>query len=751
MRSRVTLGKYIIYCVLVSLLVMILTSAFMGFMSFNMDYRIIIGISVGTNLLLYLIYLYPIVGIILAALIPSASAAYYFINSSSFTRIVQSGWNIITECFIWFSGYMFAVPGINSLYMNIITALFIILITIALFFLITVKKYVVFSLIAGAVALSFMWLFRYDNALDYIQKYVFICFITYGFVNYDCRETGWKLKRDKYSKTIIIGWMASTLIAMALVFLVTDMLPNNINAVNFQWVNENVFSKFSSINFRDFGNMSKGELSDRFSISSMGFQEGPSKLGGAVRLSNRLLLKVQVDGKIDTPIYLRGAVKNFYSGTMWTKTGSLLSYPGNNNSILNHLLVNDSMVKESEDVAITVYPQSISTTSLFSIWKPHRVESDVDSYTYYNDGEIYLQNSKIGIKQYKITSSVPKIYSDELKNAPKLMDARNTMYQYLELPDSLPERVRSLTLQITDKYDNDYDKAVAIQDYLRSTYPYTLDTSTVPDGRDFVDYFLFEEKKGYCTYFASAMVLMSRISGIPSRYVEGFIINSSDTDESGIYKVTSDRAHAWVELNFDKYGWFRFEPTSAYQAADYEMPATTDDAAYNPEDSEEVANIPLPGRNKDLEKDTGDTGEMNGTKAIPWEIYTAGIISLIIILKLGFKAYYREAGVRKADKLSGKEAAAEYFSFLEKKLKAGGFERPAGETPSEFAKRISESLSRYGIDIIDVINSFGSVRFGNNKLDVELRDKFKNTIKIADKLIRARRGFIRYIAMKYII
>jgi hypothetical protein len=86
-----------------------------------------------------------------------------------------------------------------------------------------------------------------------------------------------------------------------------------------------------------------------------------------------------------------------------------------------------------------------------------------------------------------------------------------------------------------------------IINYLSFTYPYSLDVSQVPEDTDFIDYFLFNEKKGYCTYFASAATIMFRIAGIPSRYVEGFNMDG-ERDSSGFYIVRNHKAHAWTEI-----------------------------------------------------------------------------------------------------------------------------------------------------------------------------------------------------------
>ena len=116
------------------------------------------------------------------------------------------------------------------------------------------------------------------------------------------------------------------------------------------------------------------------------------------------------------------------------------------------------------------------------------------------------------------------------------------------------ERMEELVKSITDGLGSAYDKAVAIEAYLRSHCKYNKKTDL--RGYDnFVDAFLFEVKKGYCVHYASAMAVMLRIAGVPSRYVSGYHFNYRTT------AVMSSDAHAWVEAYISGIGWVPFEPT----------------------------------------------------------------------------------------------------------------------------------------------------------------------------------------------
>ncbi len=97
---------------------------------------------------------------------------------------------------------------------------------------------------------------------------------------------------------------------------------------------------------------------------------------------------------------------------------------------------------------------------------------------------------------------------------------------YLQLPASLPQRVRDLARRIAAGAATPYDKAVRIQDYLRQSYPYDLKTPPPPGGRDAVDYFLFDAPGGFCTYYASAMAVMLRSQGVAARVATGYATGS---------------------------------------------------------------------------------------------------------------------------------------------------------------------------------------------------------------------------------
>jgi transglutaminase-like putative cysteine protease len=129
---------------------------------------------------------------------------------------------------------------------------------------------------------------------------------------------------------------------------------------------------------------------------------------------------------------------------------------------------------------------------------------------------------------------------------------------YLQLPEMDP-RIRALARTATQGAQNPYDKAAALEKYLKTKFSYTLNLTGNP-GKDPLAHFLFETRAGHCEYFASSMTVMLRTLGIPSREVNGFLPGEFN-DLGGDYIVRASDAHSWVEAYFPGSGWIVFDPT----------------------------------------------------------------------------------------------------------------------------------------------------------------------------------------------
>jgi transglutaminase-like putative cysteine protease len=149
------------------------------------------------------------------------------------------------------------------------------------------------------------------------------------------------------------------------------------------------------------------------------------------------------------------------------------------------------------------------------------------------------------------------------RNVPRLRAASTDYPQdirgtYLQLP-KLDPRIAELARQITERAQTPFDKTITLENYLRSHYAYNLNLTGKP-GDDPLAHFLFETRSGHCEYFASAMAIMLRTLGIPTREVNGFLPGEyNDLGED--YIVRASDAHSWVEVYFPGTGWMTFDPT----------------------------------------------------------------------------------------------------------------------------------------------------------------------------------------------
>lgn len=136
---------------------------------------------------------------------------------------------------------------------------------------------------------------------------------------------------------------------------------------------------------------------------------------------------------------------------------------------------------------------------------------------------------------------------------------------YLQIPQGYSQRVMDLAGQITATALSPYEKTVAITRYLRERILYKPKIQPTPANRDPIEYFLFSSREGFCTYYASAEVLLLRAAGIPARLVVGFAQGEYD-EGSKSYLVRMKNMHAWPEVYFQEYGWVVFEPTVIYES-----------------------------------------------------------------------------------------------------------------------------------------------------------------------------------------
>lgn len=231
------------------------------------------------------------------------------------------------------------------------------------------------------------------------------------------------------------------------------------------------------------------------------------------------------------------------------------------------------------------------------------------------------------------------------------------------VPKDVPDEILRLTHDITKDAATPVLKAAAIQAYLADPRNFAYST-TAPqgDGYDVLVNFLTKDKAGYCVHFASAMALMARLEGIPSRVSVGFLPGEKKGDH---WEVKASNMHAWPELYFDGYGWVRFEPTSRVASApDWTMvsesvkPLPSASASVGqssaPASQQSVSKSPTPSASASTPKTGGDDGQGAG---LPWGkilAWSAGALGLLLLL--ASPALLRVARRRRRLSLTGEDA-----------------------------------------------------------------------------------------------
>lgn len=181
--------------------------------------------------------------------------------------------------------------------------------------------------------------------------------------------------------------------------------------------------------------------------------------------------------------------------------------------------------------------------------------------------DMFATSLKENATTYRADSTVLVVSGAELKEIEPLYPSWITE-RYLQLPEDIPGRVIGLARDLTATKSTPYERALAIEAYLRE-YTYDLNVPYPPSGHDIADYFLFDLKRGYCDYYATAMVVLARAAGLPARMVVGYATGTYDMANAR-YIVTEADAHAWPEVYFPVYGWVPFEPTAVYMLPEHE-------------------------------------------------------------------------------------------------------------------------------------------------------------------------------------
>lgn len=535
-----------------------------------------------------------------------------------------------------------------------------------------------------------------------------------------------------------------------------------------------------------------------FTVTFSGYSEDNKELGGELNLNKDIDLKVTTQNKSTGAGYLIGAISDTYTGRSWEKSKRDSEYEYED-YIYDFYELLSAFAKEeiggndlfdivkSRNYNIEYY--HIKTRSIFYPLKTNYINFNgnlklietpqgaflskkikgngfryqVNYYELNLNHELFQKMLRNGVKDREFVSL------EELKNTAKVvfnydisqMDvnperlrkdlscrAKEIKTYYTLLPDSLPERVKILAKEITKDYENDYDKLKAIESYL-NTLSYTTKMEKTPVGEDFVDYFLFHQKEGYCTYFASAFGVLARCLGIPTRYIEGFIVDYEDIEEYGVYNVRSSSAHAWVEAYLEGVGWIPFEPTPKYYEARYTKWKEDRKDKYRDFDNPYTWKpSSQPSHEELISKEGSLRNSQNEEKnyLVPFAIAVTSILLIFIVITI---IYYKILTYKYKKKFEKASANGKLFLVMDEilhYLKMEGFKLWDDDTLLTFARRIGSKVHFNGTDFMKVANIFMGVRYGEYEVsEKELKEviEFLKSFKYhLEKRLGKRRMFL---------
>ena len=293
---------------------------------------------------------------------------------------------------------------------------------------------------------------------------------------------------------------------------------------------------------------------------------------GRIQQSSAVVMHVKFDGPHPSELRLRGMTLTHFDGQNWMATQHI-GNPGVRvfqtfqfpvpSATENPEVRNFVVGRSARLVQYRVILEPLGSNILFVVPTPRALFGNMRQvYESFDDSVESLDRDRMP-SSYSGVSDISTPNLDDLKRMrgeiPPGMPER-----YLELPPNLDPRIARLAEQTTRNQRSIYEKAASVERYLTTNFGYTLELPSTPHA-DPIAYFLFERKRGHCEYFASAMAVMLRAEGIPSRVVTGFR-GGEFNNLTGSYIIRARDAHAWVEAYIPNRGWLAFDPTPAGDA-----------------------------------------------------------------------------------------------------------------------------------------------------------------------------------------
>jgi transglutaminase-like putative cysteine protease len=321
----------------------------------------------------------------------------------------------------------------------------------------------------------------------------------------------------------------------------------------------------------------------------------------------------------------------------------------------------------------------------FSI--PIRVTSNVGGYTSW-----YSHDPLVPGQRYTATSYVSAANEAQLRQVPVPADSEDPLVRrYTQVPDDLQSDTRVLDLARQIVLDagatNMYDMAVALETYLHSHYDYSAHNDQPPDNQDAVSWFLFTEHKGFCTFFASAMVMMARLLGMPARVASGYTPGNYDA-KNNEYVVKGTDAHTWAQIYFDGYGWINFEPSASFNPVERPLPSVTATGSGTPTNGSVTprpSKIPTDPNTGDTSPGSTNPNAQQGDTGVRLLLGAGGLLAVLLLFAGSGSVWWQR-------RFRGLSPVAQTFGRVTLLASWAGVKPKRAQTPFEYIEELQQHL-----------------------------------------------------------
>jgi len=546
-------------------------------------------------------------------------------------------------------------------------------------------------LLLGVLVLGAQWLWFVESAHPAMVAYWLLWVMIAALTQTGLRRAAWRQAGSRLFEPPT-GLVLSVSLALAAALTVIGVaLPNRFEPVSLESVSRAMVNALPSL--EGLRGAAAGSSRFRFSLTRTGFARSQERLGGPVRTDDREALTLRILGdRLPATLYLRGSVDSEYTGQGWRTPEDVQGESTRGDS--TKVIPGERFVTlPSTPAQVTLTVQNLRTNTIFAPTGLHRLSVPGGSYLRDSLGNLTAERPLGREETYQEQVEVAWDNAGLLARTDRVEPTNRDLAPFLRLPPALPPRVGGLAQEVTRGATNPYDQALMVEDYLRGL-PYSLDVPAPPAGRDFADYFLFDLQRGYCTYSSTAMAVMLRTLGIPSRWVQGFAVPLDSG--SGTYAARNSQAHAWVEAYFSGYGWVAFDPTPRFTPPARTQPAPVEEATGTGNGATGSTGTGGPGRNRGLDEEALPPGSQVQAQIPvshegfrPWTLLAAAfkvtsVLALLAGLGLVVLRWWRErlpAG-------NGKARLRAFFRNLEGLLSRFDHGRRQDQTPEEWLRAL---------------------------------------------------------------